>query len=67
MTTVTTQSPTFTLTLSEEERTQLLNFLEQADRRLLVEVHRTEAPDFRESVERKESALRSVIDKLRRA
>jgi hypothetical protein len=67
MSTVSTQPQTFSLTLTEEERTQLLNFLEQSDRGLLVEVHRTEAPDFRESVQRKESALRSVIKKLRRA
>ena len=60
------QSPAFTLTLSEEERTHLLNFLEQADRDLLVEVHRTESPTAREFVERREAALRSVIDKLRR-
>ncbi len=60
-------SPTFTLTLTEEERVQLLNVLEQADREALVEVHRTESAEFREFVERKEAMLRSVIEKLRRA
>jgi hypothetical protein len=67
MTTASPQTPTVTLTLSEVERTELLNFLQGADRSLLVEVHRTEAPDFRESVQRTQSALRSVIDKLRGA
>ena len=58
--------PEFTLTLNEEERVQLLNFLEQGLRDVLVEVHRTEAPDFREYVQRKENILRGLIDRLRR-
>jgi len=56
----------FTLTLTEEERVELLNFLEQGFRDVLVEEHRTEAPDYREYVQRKETVLRSVIDRLRR-
>jgi hypothetical protein len=43
----------------------LLNYLEQGLRDVLIEIHRTEAPEFREVVERKAAALRSVIDKLR--
>jgi len=62
--TVSTRSATFSLSLTEEERTQLLNYLEQGLRDVQIEVHRTEAPDFREFVERKEAALRSIIDKL---
>ena len=54
------------LPLSEGERVELLNFLEQALRDTLVEVHRTESPDFREMVQRKEAVLRKLIDGLRR-
>jgi hypothetical protein len=56
----------FTLTLTEEERRQLLRFLEQALRAKQIEVHRTEAPDFREFVQREESVMQSLINKLRR-
>jgi len=66
MSTTNTQSPAFTLTLSEEERSQLLSLLEQEDRETLVEAHRTDSPNFREHIERKESVLRGLIDKLRR-
>jgi hypothetical protein len=45
----------------------LVLFLEQALRDTLVEEHRTESPDFREHVQRKENVMRSVIDKLRQA
>jgi len=62
---VSTRSTGFTLSLTEEERTQLRNYLEQGLRDVLIEVHRTEAPDFRVAVERKEAALRSILDKLR--
>jgi hypothetical protein len=56
-----------TLRLTGEERSQLVLFLEQALRDLLIEIHRTEAPDYREHVQRKEAALRRVLDKLRQA
>ena len=56
----------FNLSLTADERTELLAFLEQALPGVLVEVHRTESPDFRELVQHKETALRNVIDKLRR-
>jgi hypothetical protein len=56
-----------TLTLTEEERTQLLSFLEQAFHDALIEEHRTDAFDFREYVRHKESILKSLIDKLRRS
>jgi hypothetical protein len=65
MTTTATEAAPVTLTLTEEERTQLLTLLDQVLRDTLIEVHRTESPHFREFVQRKETALRSVADKLR--
>ena len=55
-----------TLTLTEEERAQLLNLLEQAFREALVEEHRTDALDFKAYVRHKEAILKGLIDKLRR-
>jgi hypothetical protein len=60
-----TQQGETTLTLNEEERTQLLLILEQKLRDTLVEAHRTEAPVFREHIERRASVLERLIDKLR--
>ena len=48
-------SPPVTLTLSGEEREPLLRILEQALRDKRIEVHRTEAPDYREYVQREEA------------
>jgi hypothetical protein len=59
-------SPSMTLTLNEEERAQLLTFLEQAFREALVEEHRTDALDFKAYVRHKEAILKGLIDKLRR-
>jgi hypothetical protein len=57
------QALEFTLTLSEEERTQLLSFLQQ----LLREKHvDTEAFAFKEFVQHQEALLQGLIDKLRR-
>jgi len=56
----------FTLRLDEEERAQLLSCLEQVLRDALVEEHRTEAPDYREHVQRREAVLQRLLDKLRR-
>src|SRR5262245_54670329 len=67
MSPVDTRSANVSLTLTAEERSELLAYLEQGLRDVLVEVHRTESPEFRELVERKERALRSVIEKLRSA
>jgi hypothetical protein len=66
MATVDVRAPEFTLALNEQERVDLLSYLEQGLRDVMVEVHRTEAPDYREFVQRKEAMLRGVIDKLRR-
>jgi hypothetical protein len=54
----------FTLTLSEEERALLLNFLEQALHDKQIEVHRTEAFEYREHVQHQETLLRGLINKL---
>jgi len=54
-----------TLTLSAEERTQLLTFLEQALKDARVEEHRTDAFEFKEYVRQKEAFFQGVIDKLR--
>jgi len=56
----------FTLALSEEERGLLSRFLEQALRDKQVEVHRTDALDYKKYVEHQEALLRGVLDKLQR-
>jgi len=56
-----------TLTLSNEERTLLLQLLEQILRDKHVEAHRTEAFDFKKFVQHQEDILQGLIDKLRTA
>jgi hypothetical protein len=58
-------TPQYTLALSEEERTQLLSLLAQILRDTSVEAHRTDAPDYREWIERRECVLQDVINRLR--
>jgi hypothetical protein len=65
MTTTTTTSGEFTLTMTEEERTQLLNWLEQRFKNKLVEEHRTRAPNYREGILHQEAILEDLINKLR--
>jgi hypothetical protein len=60
-----TKSVEFTLTLNAEEHEHLLNLLEQAYRTTIVEVHRTDSSDFRKYVQRKETVIRGLLDKLR--
>jgi len=67
MSTASTESPGFTLTLSEEERAQLLGFLEQAFHDTHAEARRTEAPHYQEQVHHQEDTLRGLIHKLRRS
>ena len=56
-----------TLTLSAEEREQLLSSAGAvAVRDTHVEARRTESPDFREQVHHQEDVLRGLIGKLRR-
>jgi hypothetical protein len=66
MAAVSTNVPEFTLTLNEEERTQLVSLLEQTLRDTHVEARRTEAPAYQEQVHHQERLLRGVIEKLRR-
>jgi hypothetical protein len=54
-----------TVSLDDEERRQLLGFLEPSLRETLVEAHRTESPEFRVFVECKQRALQKLIDKLK--
>jgi hypothetical protein len=63
---VSTTSVDFTLTLTEEERTLLLDLLEQTFRDTHVEARRTEAPQFQQQIHHQEAVLRGLIDKLRR-
>ncbi len=62
---MTAVKPLYTLALSEEERTQLISLLAQVLKDTRVEAHRTDAPDYREWIERRESALQDVINRLR--
>jgi hypothetical protein len=57
-------SPQFSLVLTEEERTQLLSMLTQVLRDTRVEAHRTDAPDYREWVERREAILQDIVNRL---
>jgi hypothetical protein len=54
-----------TLTLTEEERNQLLHWLEERLRSTLIEEHRTDALDFKHLVHHEEDVLGNVIKKLR--
>jgi hypothetical protein len=65
MTAVRGASTEFTMTLTEEERAQLLNWLERKQRDKLVEEHRTKTPDYRDYVLHEEAILEKLIDKLR--
>jgi hypothetical protein len=56
----------FTLTLTEVERSQLFNWLQDRLRKTRVEEHRTDALEFKELVRREEDVLNHLIDKLRR-
>jgi hypothetical protein len=58
------QAAGFALTLTEEERAQLLNWLKEKLRNKLVEEHRTEAFDYKEYVFHQEKILQSLIEKL---
>jgi hypothetical protein len=66
MATTTATAAQITLTLTEEERSELASLLEHTLRDTLVEEHRTDSPIYQEHIERREAALRSVNEKLRR-
>jgi len=61
-----TSSPAVTLSLTGDDRETLLRILEQVLREKRVEVHRTEAPDYREYVQREEALLDRLVEQLRR-
>ncbi len=54
-----------TVTLSAEERTELMQLLEQSLGDTRVEVHRTHTPSFRDAVQHREVILQSLLEKLR--
>jgi hypothetical protein len=55
------------VTLSEEERAFLADFLEQALKEVLVEEHRTRSLTYRDNVLRQEQLIKAVLSKLGRA
>jgi hypothetical protein len=61
---MTTAAPQLSLVLNEEERTQLLSVLTQVLRDTRIEIHRTEAPDYREWVEHRETILQDITNRL---
>jgi hypothetical protein len=61
-----TTASEFALTLSEEERSLLLEILEPALRAKHIEAHRTDAIDYKRYVEHEEELLQRLVDKLRR-
>jgi hypothetical protein len=57
----------FTLTLTEEERRELLLVLEQASRDKEVEAHRTEAFAAKQLVQHQADVLQRLVSKVRSA
>lgn len=53
------------LSLTEEERAMLQELLEVALGEARVELHHTRSPDYRLVVQRQESCIRSLLEKLR--
>jgi len=62
----TTRPAEFTLLLSEEERDQLLQLLEDSLGELRVERRRTEAPEYQVEVSHQVAIVRQLAEKLRR-
>jgi hypothetical protein len=60
-----TDAPLVTLSLSEQERTLLLSVLDQALREKRIEVHRTDALEYREHLEQQEALLNRFVERLR--
>jgi hypothetical protein len=65
MTPTTTTVTGFTLSLSQDEKQFLLNYLEEGFKEKEVEVHRTDNLDFKEMVEREANIMEGLIKKLR--
>jgi hypothetical protein len=53
------------VTLTDEERAFLVDFLESALKGVLVEEHRTRTPSYREVVLRQENLIAGLLSKLR--
>jgi hypothetical protein len=62
----TTTATNFTFSLSGEEKSFLLNLLEEALKEKEIEVHRTEAFEFKERVGRQAALLEGLVERLRR-
>jgi hypothetical protein len=60
-----TDAPVVTLSLTEQERTFLLGVLDQALREKRIEVHRTDALEYREHLEQQEVLLNQLVERLR--
>lgn len=64
MATTEASPPAVTICLTEEERTELVSFLEQLHRDKQIEVHRTDALDYRRLVEHQVALLQRLLSKL---
>jgi hypothetical protein len=59
------QAPLFTVALTEQERTELIRWLEAELRNKLVEEHRTDALEYKAHLANQEVLLERLICKLR--
>jgi hypothetical protein len=66
MTAESTNRGEYHLTLTDEERAQLVGLLEAALAESRVEARRTHTPAFREQVIDEEEVIRGLLDKLRK-
>jgi hypothetical protein len=60
-----TQPVTFVLALTEPEREELLRLLEQELTEVHAERRRTEAPDYRDQLRRRETLIQGLVGRLR--
>lgn len=63
--TTTTKRGTHDLSITEEERSRLIELLEQVLGETRVEIHRTHTPEYRERVMGEEVLLRDLLAKFR--
>lgn len=59
--------PDLQLTLTEEERKFLQDFLTQTQKDMRVEEHRTRTPSYRQYVIHREDVVQSLLNKLGQA
>lgn len=59
------QPTNITLTLTGEERTELVRLLEQTLKEKLIEEHRTDALSYRKEIIHEEEVLKSILQKVR--